>query len=70
MQLHTACLVFLPPVWSEIRWWAPRAPPKPATNVRVDEEVRRAATESVTFPVYIVWFTVPMVLWMSFIVFG
>ncbi|KAJ6544019.1 squalene epoxidase [Mycena capillaripes] len=56
--LHTACLVFLPPVWSEIRWWAPRAPPKPTAPFTMD----------VTMTVYFVWFTVPMLLWTFFVV--
>jgi squalene monooxygenase len=59
--LRLALLVFVPPMWAELRWWAPRTPPKVAAK-----PVRReptAATESVTLMVYLVWFTVPLVLW-------
>jgi len=67
--LRTACLVFLPPIWSELRWWAPRAPPKAAAQP-APRVPPNAATESVTLPVYIVCFTVPMVLWTSFLLLG
>ncbi|KAJ6473646.1 squalene epoxidase-domain-containing protein [Mycena vitilis] len=56
--LQTACHVFLPPVWSEIRWWAPRAPPTPKEPFILMD---------VTMTVYLVWFTVPMLLWSYFI---
>ncbi|KAJ7166479.1 squalene epoxidase-domain-containing protein [Mycena crocata] len=54
--LHTACLVFLPLVWSEMRWWAPAAPPKKA----------KAFIMPITMKIYVVWFTVPMLLWSLF----
>ncbi|KAJ7359095.1 squalene epoxidase-domain-containing protein [Mycena albidolilacea] len=60
--LHTACLIFVPLAWTEIRWWAPsrrKASAKPPPRVPL------AATESVTLPVYLAMFTAPMVLWMA-----
>ncbi|KAJ7266860.1 squalene epoxidase-like protein [Mycena haematopus] len=66
--LRLACRIFIPPIWSEIRWWAPHTPPKLAAEPA--PRMPTAATESVTLIVYLIWFTVPMVLWTSFIVFS
>ncbi|KAJ7461823.1 squalene epoxidase-domain-containing protein [Mycena galericulata] len=56
--LRTACRVFLPLVWSELRWWAPSTAVAPTKERYV---------MPVTMTVYIVWFTVPMVIWALFI---
>jgi squalene monooxygenase len=61
-QLHTACLIFVPPTWAEIRWWAP---PRRKASAKPPPRVPLAATESVTLPVYLAMFTAPMVLWMA-----
>ncbi|KAJ7742680.1 squalene epoxidase-domain-containing protein [Mycena maculata] len=51
--LQTASRVFLPLVWSELRWWAPSAPAKTTEPYRLP----------VTLTISIVWFTVPMLIW-------
>lgn len=53
--LNTACRVFLPLVYAELRWWAPAPPPKPPAEPTFEMPV--------TLTVYIVWFVVPLVLW-------
>ncbi|KAJ6612663.1 squalene epoxidase [Mycena sp. CBHHK59/15] len=58
--IHTACLVFLPLVWSEIRWWAPSRPatPKPKGE---------PFAMPLTMQVYAVWFLAPMLMWTFYI---
>ncbi|KAJ7037949.1 squalene epoxidase-domain-containing protein [Mycena alexandri] len=57
--IRTASALLLPLLASELRWWAPRARPKPTTEpFQLD----------VTMTVYFVWFFVPMALWTFFVV--
>ncbi|KAJ7485535.1 squalene epoxidase-domain-containing protein [Mycena latifolia] len=52
--LRAASRVFLPLVYSELRWWAPAPPPKPSAP---------PYEMPLTLTVYIVWFVVPMTAW-------
>ncbi|KAJ7691753.1 squalene epoxidase-domain-containing protein [Mycena rosella] len=58
--LHTASRVFLPLAYSELRWWAPAPPPKPPSEPPFEMPL--------TLTVYIVWFVVPLALWMLFLI--